>query len=176
VSVLRIRLFGDPILRGVAKPIARWDARLMTLAQDMVETMRSANGVGLAAPQIGEPVAIMIAQLPDEIEPMEPLILANPEIVGEEGVETSKEGCLSIPDVEEDVERAARVRVRGLLPSGEIVEVDASGYLARILQHEIDHLKGILFIDKISPLKRRLLKKTLAEIKKRSEETRGART
>jgi peptide deformylase len=176
VSVLRIRLYGDPILRGVAKPIARWDARLMTLAQDMIETMHSANGVGLAAPQIGEPLAIMIAQLPDDIEPMEPLILANPEIIVEEGAETGKEGCLSIPDVEEDVERATRVRVRGLLPSGETVEVDATGYLSRILQHEIDHLKGILFIDKISPLKRRLLKKTLSEIKKRSEETRGART
>lgn len=176
MSVLRIRLYGDPVLRGVAKPIPRWDERLVALAQDMVETMHAANGVGLAAPQIGEPVAIMVAQLPDDIEPMEPLILANPEILLEEGAETSKEGCLSIPDVEEDVERAVRVRVRGLLPSGEMVEVDVSGYLARILQHEIDHLKGILFIDKISALKRRLLKRTLSEIKKQSEETRGART
>jgi len=176
MTVLPIRLYGDPILRAVAKPIARWDAPLLQLARDMEETMRAANGVGLAATQVGETHAIFIAQLPEEIERMEPLVLANPEIVEEDGADSATEGCLSIPEIEEDVERATRVRVRGLLPSGETVEIEASGYLARVLQHEIDHLKGILYIDRISPIRRRLLKRRLEEIKRRSEEMRDARS
>ncbi|MFN0151126.1 MAG: peptide deformylase [bacterium] len=176
MTVLPIRLYGDPVLRAVAKPIARWDAPLLRLARDMEETMRAANGVGLAAPQVGETHAILVAQLPDDIERMDLITLANPEIIEEEGAATATEGCLSIPDIEEDVERATHVRVRGLLPSGETVEIEANGYLARVLQHEIDHLKGILYIDRISAIRRRLLKRRLDEIKRQSEEMRDARS
>src|SRR5262245_20147277 len=156
MSVRAIRLYGDPVLRARAKPIARWTDTLRALARDMIDTMHGANGVGLAAPQIGDSTAIFVAQLPEEMQRMDPIIIANPEIIEEEGKQVGTEGCLSLPEIEEEVERAERVRVRGLAPSGEIVEIEAEGYLARILLHEIDHLNGILLIDRISPLKRRL--------------------
>lgn len=174
MSVLPIRLYGDPVLRARAKPIGRWTDALRALARDMVETMHAANGVGLAAPQIGESIAVLVAQLPDEAGPMEPIVLANPEILEEEGKQVGSEGCLSLPEIEEDVERAERIRVRGVAPSGDIVEIEAESYLARVLLHEIDHLNGILLIDRISPLKRRLLRKQLDKIRKRSEESRAA--
>ncbi len=175
MSVRPIRLYGDPVLRARAKPVAAWTEPLRALARDMIETMRDANGVGLAAPQVGESVAICVAQLPDEMGKMEPLVLANPEVLLEEGKQVGNEGCLSLPEIDEEVERAERVRIRALAPSGEAVEVAAEGYLARILLHEIDHLNGILLIDRISPLRRRLLRKTLEKIRKRAEETRAAR-
>jgi peptide deformylase len=175
MSVRGIRLYGDPVLRARAKPVPRWTEALRALARDMIDTMRDASGVGLAAPQVGESVALLVAQLPDEMGAMEPIVLANPELVSEEGKQVGNEGCLSLPEIEEEVERAERIRVRGLAPSGEPVEIDAEGYLARILLHEIDHLNGILLIDRISPLKRRLLRKTLDKIRKRAEETRAAR-
>lgn len=170
-----MRLYGDPVLRARAQPILSWNERLRALAADMIETMHAANGVGLAAPQVGESVAIFVAQLPEEVAAMEPIVLANPEIVEEEGREIGTEGCLSLPEIEEEIERATRVRVRGIAPSGEVVDVEATGYLARIIQHEIDHLKGILIVDRISPLKRRLLRKQLEGIRKRSEAMRAAR-
>lgn len=174
MSVRPIRLLGDPVLRRVAKPVERWEESLDLLARDMIDTMRAANGVGLAAPQIGKSVALFVAQLPRDIQEMEPLILANPEILAEEGAETAPEGCLSIPGIEEDVERPFRIRVRGLSPSGTTIERDAEDYLARVIQHEIDHLKGILFIDRLSPLKRRLLKRQLDEIRSRADGDRSA--
>jgi len=170
-----IRLYGDPVLRARAKPIGAWNDALRALARDMVDTMRAANGVGLAAPQIGESVAIFVAQLPEEVASMEPLILANPEIVEEEGVEASSEGCLSLPEIEEDIERATKIRIRGVAPTGETIDLDVEGYLARIILHEIDHLKGILIVDRISPLRKRLLRRQLEKIRKRSEEARAAR-
>ncbi len=175
MSVRPIRLYGDPVLRARAKPVAGWTDALRALARDMFDTMRDASGVGLAAPQVGESVALFVAQLPDEMEKMEPIALANPEVLVEEGKQIGTEGCLSLPEIEEEVERAERIRVRGLAPSGEAVEIAAEGYLARILLHEIDHLNGILLIDRISPLRRRLLRKTLEKIRKRAEETRAAR-
>jgi peptide deformylase len=173
VSARPIRLYGDPVLRARAKPIAAWNDALRALARDMIDTMHAANGVGLAAPQVGESAAIFVAQLPEEVATMEPLVIANPEIVEEEGSETSSEGCLSLPEIEEEIERATRIRVRGLAPDGEVIDIDAEGYLARIMLHEIDHLKGILIVDKISPLRRRLLRKQLEKIRKRSEEMRA---
>lgn len=175
MSVREIRLYGDPVLRARAKPIREWTEGLRALASDMVETMRAASGVGLAAPQVGERVAIFVAQVPEEVAPMEPIVLANPEVLEEEGREAANEGCLSLPEIEEEIERATRVRIRGLAPGGETVEVTAEGYLARILQHEIDHLKGILIIDRISPVRRQLLRRQLEKIRKRSEEMRAAR-
>jgi peptide deformylase len=174
VTVLSIRLYGDPVLRAHAQPIAQWSAELDRLVGDMVETMRAANGVGLAAPQVGRSIQLFVAQPPSDEGEAPLVVLANPVIVAEEGSESASEGCLSIPEVEEEVERATRVRVRGFSPEGTPVEIEATGYLARIMQHEIDHLNGILFIDKISPLKRRLLKKRLDEIKREGEEARGA--
>jgi len=174
VTARAVRLYGDPVLRARARPIAAWDDRLRALALDMVDTMHAANGVGLAAPQIGESVAIFVAQLPEEVAKMEPLILANPELIEEEGSEASSEGCLSLPEIEEEIERPTKIRLRGLAPSGETVDVDADGYLARIMLHELDHLKGILIVDRISPLRRRLLRRQLEKIRKQSEEMRAA--
>jgi peptide deformylase len=151
-----VRVLGDPVLREKAVPVERITGELRTLVADMFETMYAEDGVGLAAPQVG------IGQRVIVIDPREDgvkaLALVNPEIVlvGDE-LDRAEEGCLSIPGLKEIVERAAMVEVTGLDLEGAPVRVAATGCLARILQHEIDHLDGILFIDRVSPLKRKLL-------------------
>jgi len=160
VTLRRIRLLGDEVLRTPARAVEVFDKNLASLVEDMLETMYHADGIGLAAPQIGlldRIVVIDIRRGPDD-EPFDALALINPRVV-EASAETEKspEGCLSIPDLEEVVERSLTVRVEAQDPSGESFDIEADGLLARALQHEIDHLDGVLFIDRISPLKRKLL-------------------
>lgn len=152
MSVLEIRVLGDPALRKETKPVATVTDDVRRLIDDMFETMRLAKGIGLAAPQVGrfERVAVI-----DVGGSHGPLALVNPEIVGRDGSIKGEEGCLSIPDVYDDVERSANVVVRALDRSGAPVVVEGEGLLARCLQHEIDHLHGKLFIDHLSVLKRR---------------------
>lgn len=150
-----IRMLGDPVLRAPSRPVETIDAEVLALIDDMVETMHAYDGIGLAAPQVGVPIRVFVF---DVREPaFEPGVLINPEIVNSEGVVKESEGCLSIPNLTEVVERAAQVVVRGLDRDGEEMTIEASGLLSRCLQHEIDHLDGVLFIDRVSPLKRRLL-------------------
>jgi peptide deformylase len=153
VSILDIRVLGDPILRQDTKPVAAVTDDLRRLIDDMFDTMHAAKGIGLAAPQVGRSERVAVVDVEGG---RQPIVLVNPEVVSS-GPELSKgeEGCLSIPDVFGDVERAASVVVRALDRDGRPFEVQGSELLARCLQHEIDHLHGKLFIDYLSVLKRR---------------------
>jgi peptide deformylase len=150
VSLLQIHVLGSPVLRTETTPVPVVTDELHRLVDDMFETMHAAQGIGLAAPQVGrlERVAVI------EVE-KDRLVLINPEIVAEEGRDRAEEGCLSIPDVFGDVDRAARVTLRAMDLDGQWYQRDASDLLARAIQHEVDHLHGKLFIDYLSFLKRR---------------------
>lgn len=147
---------GDPVLREKAAPVACVTDEIRTLIADMFDTMYAEEGVGLAAPQVGVGQRVIVVDPRDE--DIEPFALVNPEIaeLGEELVR-DEEGCLSIPGLKEIVERPATVRVEALNIEGERVSIAADHLLARILQHEVDHLDGILFVDRVSALKRKLL-------------------
>ena len=151
MSVLDIRVLGDPVLREETSPVQQITDELRALAKDMFDTMYLAKGIGLAAPQVGRSERLAVVDVNDN-----PLVIINPEII-ELDSKTAKaeEGCLSITDVYGDVERPNRVRVRALDLEGKSFEVEADDLLARCLQHEIDHLHGKLFIDYLSVLKRR---------------------
>ena len=153
MSVLDIRVLGDPILRKDTKPVVTVTDELRTLIDDMFATMRAAKGIGLAAPQVGRTERITVIEVAES--GVGPLALVNPEIVSREGKVKGEEGCLSIPDIYDDVERSAKVVVRALDRDGKGIEVVGSELLARCMQHEIDHLHGKLFIDHLSVLKRR---------------------
>jgi peptide deformylase len=162
VAIRDIVLMGDPVLREPAREVDHFDAALARIVRDMFETMYHAEGIGLAAPQIGVPQRIIVIDLRREGEKDVPdrVALVNPRIVWE-SAETEKqpEGCLSIPGLEEVVGRAVSVRVEALDPDGKPITIEADGLFARALQHEIDHIDGILFIDRVSPIKRRMLLK-----------------
>lgn len=150
MALLRIRVLGDPILREPTRPVAVVTDELRQLMDDMFETMHAAEGIGLAAPQIGRSERIAVIDVGDG-----PIVLVNPEIILREGKARDSEGCLSIPEISGDVERATRVVVRALDREGVPFELAGHDLLARCIQHEIDHLDGKLFIDYLSLLKRR---------------------
>jgi peptide deformylase len=153
---LKIEMLGADVLRRRAAEVAEIDEELRVLIDDMFETMYDAEGVGLAAPQVGVSRRVMVVDVREE--GTEPLALVNPVVVeASRETERAEEGCLSIPGVSAAVERPARVVVEALDADGHPVRVEGEGLLARALQHEIDHLDGILFIDRISPLKRRMV-------------------
>ncbi len=156
MALRTIELWGSEILRRKADPIRQVDDELRTLIDDMFETMYHAEGVGLAAPQIGISQRIIVVDVHDEVT--QPFALINPRLV-EASTEREKgeEGCLSIPGLTAVVERAARVVVEGLDRDGKFLRVEGTGLLGRCLQHEIDHLDGVLFVDKVSPLQRNML-------------------
>ena len=173
-----IRIYGDPVLRRTADEITDFGDELQTLAADMVETMvTSDDGVGLAAPQVGESKRLVVIGLRrgDEKTPAEILAMVNPEIL-EESEETVDidEGCLSLPDlVVEDIERPIWIKVRFQKLDATTVELEADGMLARVMQHEMDHLDGVLIVDHVSPLKRTLLRGKLKAMEKMSAEQRA---
>jgi peptide deformylase len=141
------------VLRSKSKRVQRVTAKLSALAQKMLETMREANGVGLAAPQVGVLMRFFVAELPEDDEtgePAETFILFNPEIVKGRGEQIGYEGCLSIPGYIGEVARKDRVTVQGLDEKGQAVRLTTEGYLARVFQHEIDHLDGVLFTDRLT--------------------------
>jgi len=147
VALLKIYAGAAPVLRRKAKPIRKVDARLRTLAADMLETMREAPGVGLAAPQVGLSERIIVVEYEDRR-----YALVNPEIAWRsDETEIGEEGCLSLPTLYGDVERASKVRVKGLDLDSKRVTIEAEGWLARIFQHEVDHLDGVLFTDRMAP-------------------------
>jgi peptide deformylase len=166
--VRKIRVFGDPVLREKAASVGAPDADVRALAADLLETLAFADGVGLAAPQIGVSRRVIAVHPPREdgsAEREEPRVYVDPEIVEKGGgEETAEEGCLSIPGVYEMVKRSRRVLVRARDVEGHEVEVRAEGIVARILQHEIDHLDGVLFVDRVGPMRRALLKRRLREL------------
>jgi peptide deformylase len=156
-----IIILPDKRLRSTSKPVVKIDDDIRTLVADMFETMYDAPGIGLAAIQVGAPVRVVTMDLSKREETGEPKVFINPEIVSSsEETSVYEEGCLSIPDIHEDVERPARVRVKYLDLDGKPQEAEAEGLFATCIQHEIDHLNGVLFIDHISKLKRdRVVKK-----------------
>ncbi|MCY4397902.1 MAG: peptide deformylase [Gemmatimonadetes bacterium] len=158
MAILDIEILGSGILREKAAPVESVTDDLRRLVRDMTDTMYDAEGIGLAAPQVGVSQRILVVDVADEEETRHMHALVNPVIV-EFGKKTEKasEGCLSIPGIEESVTRPATVVVEALTPNGDPVRIEADGLLARALQHEVDHLDGILFIDRLSPLKRSIL-------------------
>lgn len=144
MALLEIRLEGDPILRQVAKPVDRITKNIRRLIKDMVQTMHEADGIGLAAPQVGVSQRIIVVDTGEEV-----ISLINPVIEQASGAEVDVEGCLSIPGRRGYVSRASEIVVSGIRPDGKHVRFSVEGYVARILQHEIDHLDGILFTDKL---------------------------
>ena len=161
MSIRDIVLLGEAVLRTPGEEIVEFDDDLRALVEDMWETMYHAEGIGLAAPQIGVSLRLCVVDVHVEDDPDGgPVALVNP-VIADAGnkIDKAPEGCLSIPGLEEVVSRPARVTVTGFDPDGEPLEVHAEGLLARALQHEIDHLDGVLFIDRVSPLKRKMLLK-----------------
>ena len=150
MSLLEIHVLGSPVLRTETTPVTEITDDLRRLVEDMFDTMRAAQGIGLAAPQVGRLERVAVVDVDND-----PIVLINPEIVAESGTERAEDGCLSIPDIYGDVDRAARVTVRAMDLEGNTFERDATELLARAFQHEIDHLHGKLFIDYLSFLKRR---------------------
>ena len=160
----------DPKLRLISKPLERVDDSVRKLLDDMVDTMHEAPGIGLAAIQIAEPLRLVVVDLAKKDEPPQPLQFINPEIVwSADDRSIYEEGCLSIPEYYEEVERPASVRTRFIDRDGKQQEFVAEGMLATVLQHEIDHLDGVLFIDHISKLKRDRVTKKFAKMAKRAE-------
>ena len=171
MAKLEILEFPDPRLRTVAKPVERFDDALGTLVDDMVETMYEARGIGLAATQVNVHKRLLVLDVSEDQDT--PRVYVNPVIVAAEGDETCEEGCLSVPGIYAEVSRAAQVRVRAQDARGETFEEDVDGLHAICLQHEMDHLEGKLFVDYLSPLKRRMVAKKLEKQRRIAEQKPG---
>jgi peptide deformylase len=156
-----ILTYGHPILRQATRPVANLNGDLDRLIDDMVATMYAAPGVGLAANQVGSLHRVFVANPSEDHDPSRLLVVINPELVEADGELVTEEGCLSIPDFREEVRRARRVLVRGLDRAGRPIQVEGEDLLARIFQHELDHLNGVLFVDRLSPAKRDILLRKL---------------
>lgn len=161
MALLNILHYPDPRLRRVAKPVERVDAPVRKLVEDMAETMYKAPGIGLAAVQVNvakRVVVIDISETRDELR-----VFINPEILARDGSQVLEEGCLSVPGIYDEVERAAHVRVRALDRDGKVFEMDTEGLLATCIQHEIDHLDGKVFVDYLSRMKQARIQKKLTK-------------
>ena len=161
---MQLTHYGQDILRKKTKPVGKIDDSILQLIEDMFETMYHEDGIGLSANQVGIDLAIATIDISHMDEDVEPFVIINPEIVEKEGTEVMDEGCLSIPGVREEVKRAERVTVEYLDREGNKVHRDAEGLLARVIQHEYDHLNGKFYVDRISPLKRRFIQNKLNSI------------
>ncbi len=159
MSVIKICTYPDEILKKPAEPLSEINGNVQDLIENMVDTMHAAPGIGLAAPQVGESKRIIVVDVSaaDEKQPL--ITMINPEIVEHEGAIESEEGCLSIPGYLSTIKRHERVLVRGIDRDGKVFEIEAEGILSRALQHEIDHLNGILFVDRMSKIKREFFRK-----------------
>lgn len=166
---MRIRKYGDPVLETKAEPVTEFNGELKQLAADMFETMYANKGVGLAAPQVGVSKRLAVLDHSAGEDEGAKLVLVNPEILVREGTQIGEEGCLSIPGFREDVKRAYRVRVRAQDLDGNFFETEGEELLARAIQHEMDHLDGILFLQHLSLLKRDLIKRKIRKLVKAGE-------
>jgi peptide deformylase len=166
MALMDIRVYGDPVLETPTLAVQEVDEDIRTLVADMYETMKAAPGIGLAAPQVGVSKRLCLVDLSAGAEPDQLMILINPEIIAEEGYQKEEEGCLSFPGVFGHVERPMNVTVRYMDLDGNKKEIEGDDLLARALCHEIDHLDGMVFINRMSPLKRRLVLKTIRKLQK----------
>ncbi|GEA09635.1 peptide deformylase [Alteromonas sp. KUL49] len=159
MAILDVLSFPDERLRTVAEPVESVNDEIKQLVSDMFETMKDENGIGLAATQVNRHVQVVVMDVSEEQN--EPLVFINPKITARDGMTISEEGCLSVPGNYAKVERAETITVEALDENGEMFSLDAEGLLAICIQHELDHLKGKLFIDYLSPLKRQRIRKKL---------------
>jgi peptide deformylase len=168
MAVLPILTYPDPRLHTVAKPVQAVDARIKALVTDMLETMYDANGIGLAATQVDVHERLVVIDVSEQRN--EPLVLINPEITwASEDTQVGDEGCLSVPGIYDGVERSLAVKVRALDGDGQAREISAEGILAVVIQHEMDHLKGKVFVEYLSPLKRNRIKTKMLKARRDTE-------
>lgn len=166
----KIVKYGDPVLEQMCAPVTNFGSpELKQFVDDMFETMYAAKGVGLAAPQVGVQVRLTVIDTSAGENPAEKLVLINPEIIFKEGSQTGEEGCLSIPGFREDVTRSMKATVRAKNAAGETFEITGEELLARAMQHEIDHLNGVLFLSHLSPLKRDMIRRKIRKMTKAGE-------
>jgi peptide deformylase len=183
--ILEIVKYGNPVLREKGREVKTADEKIRKLAADMLETMHAANGVGLAAQQVGVPIQLTVLDVPDDeerpsamfigddevkLEDHMPLVLLNPQLKLSKDKETGSEGCLSFPEISADITRASGVRCKARLLDGKEIEFDASGLLARALQHEVDHLNGVLFIDRMNAAAKASIAGRLKRLQKEARE------
>jgi peptide deformylase len=167
--IREIMKYPEPVLARKAKPVTEFDAALEQLVADMFESMYAAEGIGLAGPQIAVSQRVTVIDLSFQKDAAQKIVLINPEIVYSEGKLREEEGCLSLPDIRAKVDRAAKVKVRAQNVKGEPIELEGEDLLSRAFQHEIDHLDGILFLDRISRLKRDLLLRRIKKLQQAGE-------
>ena len=164
MSIRKIYQYPEPVLRKKAGKVERFSEELQQLIEDMADTMYDAPGIGLAAPQIGESIQLLIVDTRSDAEKREYLAVINPEIVASEGTQVDEEGCLSVPELTANVKRFQKITLKYQDRQGNSQELTAEDRFAVVLQHEIDHLNGILFIDHLTPLKRGLYKKKMKKV------------
>jgi len=164
MAILPIRIYPDPVLRVRCSEVERFDGELAELVRNMIETMHAAPGIGLAAPQVGVEKRLAVVDLSVGEDPQQLLVLVNPEIRAPEGSWVEEEGCLSIPELTERVKRPERIRVMAKNLAGEAIEVEAEGWLARAICHEVDHLDGVLFVDHLRGLRRDKARRALKRL------------
>jgi len=168
MALLPIRLYGDPVLRQKSKPVEKVDGDILGLALDMLETMHDADGIGLAAVQVGRPIRMLVTDIADRAPKGASKIYINPEILDAAGESVYDEGCLSVPGINAEITRPEEILLRFTDGKGREREEQVDGLLARVLQHEIDHLDGKLFVDYLSPVRRALIMKKLKELQRES--------
>jgi peptide deformylase len=164
MAILAIRIYPDPVLRVRCRKVETFDAGLRKLAANMVETMHAAPGVGLAAPQVGSELRLAVVDISVGEDPAAVHVLVNPEVVRREGLETDVEGCLSLPGINDKVDRPFAITVRAQNLAGESFELEAEDYLARAICHEVDHLDGVLFTDHLRGLRRERARRQLKKL------------
>jgi peptide deformylase len=166
-KILPIYTYGHPVLRKKARPLRGVDEGILRLADDMLLTMHNANGVGLAANQVGVTQRIIALDISgtDGVEHFEPMVLLNPEVIEHEGSWAVEEGCLSLPELRDEVERPEHLRFRYRDLHFDVREIEVHGFLGRVILHEIDHLDGVLFIDRVGTVRRKLMRGRLNKIK-----------
>ena len=170
MAIKKILTYPNPVLRQKVETVTSFDDTLKDLARDLAETMYDAPGAGLAANQIGVCLRVVVIDVSESEEEKKPLVLVNPEIIEKEGCRVDEEGCLSVIDLTANVERYSKLLVKAQDLDGKSWEFPAEEFFARVIQHELDHLNGILFIDHLSPLKRALYKKRLKKILREQKE------
>ncbi len=171
MAILPIRIYPDPVLRVKCPEVKEFDAALRKLASDMIETMHAAPGIGLAAPQVGVEKRVAVVDLSVGEDRSQIHVLVNPKIVAKEGLESEVEGCLSLPGINDKVDRPLRVTVQAQDLEGKPAEIQAEDWLARALCHEIDHLDGVLFVDLLRGLRRERVRRQLRRLAAESEVT-----
>ncbi|MFQ5640299.1 MAG: peptide deformylase [bacterium] len=174
MAIRKIVIYGSSVLRQKTSPVIEIDQTIRDLVEDMVETMIEAEGIGLAGPQVDECISLCVVNMGLIEDDVEAKAFINPVILSEEGTAVLEEGCLSIPEIREDVRRPEKIIVKYTDINGIEHQEKCDGLLARVLQHEIDHLNGVLFIDRIGPMKRKLLAKKLKRLSQESRQDRYA--